>query len=112
PVEQEEPCQTEARDQCQLFLEALMSASFVAVRAAVAVLERTLADSPELHVGGLLGVGEVRVAVAELLRQVEAEPVGELDCAGDGISVVGKPLDRLLRSQENRLVVAAPLALA
>ena len=45
------------------------------------------------HVGRLGAVGEVGVAVAELLGQVEREPVGELDRARDGVAVVGEALE-------------------
>src|SRR5438876_722913 len=53
-----------------------------------------------------------KIPVAELLVQVEPQPVGELDGAGDGVAVVGEPLDYVLGSEEHRLVVAPPLALA
>ncbi len=70
-----------------------------------------VADALQLH-GRRLAVGEVGVAVAEVGGQVEAEPVGELARALDGAAVVGEALERLVRSEQHRLVVAAPLALA
>src|SRR5207253_2156096 len=56
--------------------------------------------------------GEVGVAVAELLREVEAEPIGELGRSRHRVRVVREPLGRLRRRDEDALMVAAPLALA
>ena len=58
---------------------------------------------------GLVPVGEVRVAVAELLGQVELEPLGELARALDGIGVHRKPLPSLFGGEEHGLVIPAPL---
>src|SRR5207244_12260906 len=77
-----------------------------------AVGERLVANMRELDDRRLGAVGEVRVAVAELLRQVELEPLGELRCAQDGVAVVGGALQRLSRREQDRLEVAAPLGLA
>ena len=68
PVEQEEPRQPEPGDQPQLVLQPLVRTPLVAVRVRVALGERVLADAGELDVGRIGTVGEVRVAVAELLR--------------------------------------------
>ena len=61
----------------------------MSVPARIALGKRTVADAAQLHDRGL-AVGEVGIAVAEVFRQVEAEPVGELDGALDGVAVVGK----------------------
>ena len=50
-----------------------------ACTAVVAIVEHAVTDPGELRDRGLLRVGEVGVAVAELLRQVEREPFGERD---------------------------------
>ena len=54
------------------------------------------------HVGGLVAVGEVGVAVAELLGEVELEPLGELGGARDGVAVVGEALGDLARAGAGR----------
>src|SRR5262249_6260602 len=73
---------------------------------------RALADVRELHDRRLGAVGEVRVAVAELLRQVEPQPFGQLDRTGDGGTVLREAVDDLPGSEQDGLVVAAPLGLA
>ncbi len=114
PVEEEEPREPELVDQAQLLVEA--GASLVeqqaGTRRGVALVEGAVADARELDDRRLGVVGEVGVAVAELLREVEAEPFGELAGAGDGAAVVGEPCGRVLRREQDALVVAAPLALA
>ncbi len=62
--------------------------------------------------GRVLAVGEVRVAVAELGGEVEPEPVGELDGAGDGVAVVREAVGHRVGPEQGALAVAAPLALA
>ena len=54
-----------------------------------------LADAAQLHDRGLGAVGEVGIAVAELLREVELEPLGELDGARDRVAVVGEALEHV-----------------
>ena len=78
PVEQEEPREAEPRDQRQLVVEPLTRALLVAVRSGIALVERAVADSLQLQIGGVDTVGEVGIAVAELLRQVELAAVGDL----------------------------------
>ena len=78
----------------------------------VALAEEAVAELAQLLDRGLVAVGEVGVAVAELLRQVELETLRELTGALDRGSVVGETLVHLLRCEQHRLVVAAPLALA
>ena len=111
-MEQEEPREAELADQGQLLVEAGAGEALVAVRVPVAVGEGPVADARELDVRGLGAVGEVRVAVAELLGEVEAEPVGQLDRARDGACVVGEALEHRRRGPEDALAVAAPLGLA
>ncbi len=112
PVEQEEACETELVDQRELLFEPLAHAALVAVEVRVALGERVLADAAQLHDRGLRPVGEVGIAVAELLGEVERQPLGELDGARCGVAVVGKAVEHVLRRGEDGLVVAAPLALA
>ena len=111
-VEEEEAGQLEVGDEPQLLLQALAGSPLVAVRAGVALGERALADAAQLRVGRLLAVGEVGIAVAELLGQVELEPSGELDRAGDGgARRRGSARPSRRRRTEDALAVAAPLAL-
>ena len=97
PVEQEEPGEAEPGDQRQLGLEAVVRALLVAVRVGVAVGERALAEIAQLAVGRVGPVGEVGVAVAELLGQVEGAAVGDLARPGGGVG--RKPLGGLLRAR-------------
>ena len=112
PVQQEEAGETELVDQQELFLEPLAHAALVAVEVGVALGERVLADGAQLHDRGLGAVGEVGIAVAELLREVERQPLGELDGAYGCVAIVGEAVEHVLRRGENGLVVAAALALA
>ena len=81
--------------------------------AAVPLLEGAVADAAELRAGGLVAVREVGVGVAEVLRQVELEPLGELDGAADGGAVeTGEALLGIGGRQQDGLVVPAPLGLA
>ena len=112
PVEQEEAGQAELVDQLQLFLETGPGFSAKLVALGVAIFERSLADLRELDDRRLGAVGEIRIAVAELLRQIEAEPLGELGRARDRGSVLREALDDLGRGEQDALVVAAPLRLA
>src|SRR5207248_1934704 len=111
PVEQEEPRQPEAGDQLKLLAQpfARLRANDSASRS-VALGERFPADPLELPVGRVGAVGEVGVAVAELLRQVEGAPLGDLAGAGDRIP--GQPLASLLGRSQDALVVPTTLALA
>ena len=109
PVEQEEPGEAEPGDQRKLGLEAVVGALLVPVGVGVPVGERALAEVAQLAVGRVGPVGEVGVAVAELLGQVEGAAVGDLARPGGGVG--WKPFGGLLRGEEHRFVVAAPLAL-
>ena len=80
----------------------LPRAALVAVRVAVALLEGAVADAGELPDRRLAGVGEVGVAVAEVLGQVELEPLGELGRARDRVAVVREALLPLRRARAAR----------
>ncbi len=95
---------------CELVVEPLARALLVAVCVPVALCERTVADHAQLHVGRVDAVGEVGVAIAELLRQVEGAAFCDLARAERGVA--RQPLEHLGRREQHRLVVAAPLALA
>ena len=99
PVEQEEPGEAQLVDQRQLLLEAPSCATLVAVRVAVALGEGAVADAAELRDRRLAAVGEVRVAVAEVLGQVELEPLGQLTGALHRIEVERKAFRGLLRRE-------------
>ena len=109
PVEQEEAGEAEPRDQRQLFVEALTGAALVPVGVAVAIGEGAVADRAQLDVGRVGAVGEVGVAIAELLRQVERAAVGDLARVRCGI--VREAFLHLGRREQHRFLVAAPLAL-
>src|SRR6266702_1261055 len=78
----------------------------------IALVEGTAADAAKLNDCRLRAVREVGVAVAELLRQVEAQPLGELDGARDRSAVLRETLHHLGRRKQNALVIATPLGLA
>ncbi len=111
PVQQEEAGEAELADQHELFFEPLAHAALEAVEVRVTLGERALADGAQLHDRGLYAVGEVGVAVAELLRQVERQPLRELGRAERGVTVVGEAVEHVLRRGEHSLVISAPLAL-
>ena len=75
-MKEEEARETEPADQPELLVEPLAGFPLVPVRMGVPLPERPLADTPQDLVGRLLAICEVRIAVAELLRQVEREPPG------------------------------------
>src|SRR2546430_7064244 len=79
---------------------------------AIAFLERLLADPGELRDRRLALYGEIRIAVAEILVQIELEPFGELSAPFDRVPVVRKKLRALGRRPQKALPVAAPLRLA
>ena len=111
-MQQEEACEAELVDQLQLFVEPRFGLASQRVGARIAVLERAHADVCELHDRRLRTVGEVRIAIAELLREVEAEPLGELDGARHCGAILRETLDDLTRREQDAFVVAAPLGLA
>src|SRR4051794_15760574 len=109
PVEQEEPSQTEASYEIELIAQSdARSASDWAGRA-ISLREPGLADRAQLHVGRIDAVGEVGIAIAELLRQVEDAAVGDLTRAQRRVE--RQPLDHLRRREQDRLVVPAPFSL-
>ena len=108
-MEQEEPGQAVAGDQPQLLLEP--RAGLVPVGGAgVAALELVAADAREGGLGGLAGVGEVGVGVAQVVGEVEAAAVGHLAAAADRVR--GEAGGGLGGRAQHRLVVPAPLGLA
>ena len=111
-MQEEEAREAQLVDELQLVLEphACLAAKLVARR--IALLEGAAADARELDDRRLRAVREVRVAVAELLRQIEREPLGQLDRAGDRVAVVREAFHDLGGRHEDALVVAAALALA
>ncbi len=112
PVQKEEPGQTELADQRELLVQAGAGPFLVAVRAAVPLIERAVADARQLRDRGLVAVREVRVAVAELLGQVELEARRELAGASDRSRIVGEALRHRGRREEHALVISSPLPLA
>ena len=114
PVEQEEAGQAELVDQRQLALEAgaRLRLQLVGTRP-VALRECVRADLGELPDGGIRPVREVGVAVAELLRQVELQPLrdhpGSLCCSPVDAR---EELDHLAGRAKEALAVAATLLLA
>ena len=81
------------------------------------VAERTarqlpLADRSELPDGRFRPVREVRVAVAELLGQVELEPLRERGASLGSGAVEGEALEHLLGRAQVALAVPSPLGLA
>src|SRR5206468_2383153 len=108
----EEAGETDALDQVELLVEAPTRVTLVPVCRRVALAEEAVAEHAQLLDRGLVPIREVGVAVAELLRQVELEPLREVDCARDCGSIVREALVHLVRREQHGLVVAAPLALA
>ena len=109
-VEQEEPVEAEPADQRELLVEPVSRVALVSVQPRVALLERAVADAPELD-ARRLAVREVRIAVAEVGGEVEAQAVGELAGALDRVAVVGEALEHVVGREQHRLVVAATLGL-
>jgi hypothetical protein len=77
PVEEEEAREADLGDERELFAQAGVGpVAKERRRMPVALVERPPAHLRQLRVGGLLAIGEIGIAVAELLGQVELEPVG------------------------------------
>src|SRR5262245_60540778 len=90
PVEEEKAREAELGDQGELLAQALVGAVAVgALRGRVALVEGGSSDPGELDVRRVGAVREVRVVVAELLRQVELEALGDLRAPRDGVAVIG-----------------------
>ena len=71
-----------------------------------------MADRGELADRRLVAVREVRIAVAELLREVELEPLREDRAPLGSRAVEGEALEHLLGRAQVALAVPAPLRLA
>ena len=111
PVQQEEAGEPELGDQRQLLLQASPGLALVAVGVRVAAGELALGELAQLDVRAVHAAGEVGVAVAELLRQVEGEALGQLAGAVDGSVVAREALEHLGGGQQDALPVAAALLL-
>jgi hypothetical protein len=70
-----------------------------------------VADGSQLADRRLLAVREIGVAVAELLGEVELEPLGERRASLRRRAVEGEALEHLLGRAQVALAVAAPLGL-
>src|SRR5215216_536973 len=110
-VEQEEAREAELVDQLQLFVEPSARAAPVPVGVAIALVEGAIADTRELGNRRFDLVREVRIAVAELLGQVELAALRDSRRALDGGAVEREAVEDLLRRPEERLVVPTPLRL-
>ena len=71
-----------------------------------------MADLGELADRRFFAFREVRIAVAELLGEIELEPARELDAPLGGSTVEGEALEHLLRRPEEALTVTATIRLA
>src|SRR6266545_3614504 len=113
PMEEEEAREAKLGDQRQLLPQpGFRSGAQGSRRIPVAVLKSSLADPCELDIRGIEAVGEVRIAVAELLGEIELQTLGELGgrlhCAG----VVGEAGGGLRWGEEGSLSVPMPFRLA
>ena len=113
PVEEEEAREADLGDQGELLGEARVRARAELVgRVAVALVEGAARDLRELDVGRIGPVREVRVAVAELLGQVELEPLGDLAGGANRVGVVGPERGGVGGRARKNFVVPAPRRLA
>ena len=108
-VEEEEAGEAEPADRPQLLPEAGLGLGAVGVADGVALVEAGGADLGELAGGG--GVAGARVAVAELLGEVEAEALGKANALGDGLGVGGEAGGHRGGRAQDRAGVAAPMRL-
>ena len=113
-VEEEEPCELEPADQLQLAVEACARLGLQqTVASAVPLAKRLVADRAQLLDRRVSTVREVGIAVAELLGEVERQPLGENAGALRRRSVDPvEALDHLGRRAEHGLPISSPLALA
>ena len=89
PVQQEEAGEAELVDQRELLLEPLAHASLVTVEPASSARRTRARRHGSAARSRDRPVGEVGVAVAELLRQVERQPLGQLGGSGDRVRSSG-----------------------
>ena len=111
-MQEEEAREPELVDELQLVLEPCTRLAAELVARRIALLEGAVADVRKLDDRRLRAVREVRIAVAELLGQVEAQPLGKLDGSSDRSAVLRETLHHLGRREQDALVIAAPLGLA
>ncbi len=109
-VQAEEAGQFQLVDQPQLLIEANSCLFFQARIRPITLGKGALADRGQAPDRGL-PVGEVGVAVAELLGQVELEPSGQLARSRDRARVSRKARMHLLGRQQDELVVSSPFCL-
>src|SRR5207247_6328391 len=74
--------------------------------------ERAGTDVRELDDRRLGAVGEIGIAIAELLREVERQPGGELRRTGNRVGVVGEARGGFDGCEQDALVVAAAFGFA
>src|SRR5262249_11487837 len=108
-VEEEEASEPELVDERELAFETRPSPC---VARSIARVESGEADGRELADSRIGLVREVRVTVAQLLRQVELEPLGEERAPLRGRAVAGEALEHLLGRPQVALAVATALRLA
>jgi hypothetical protein len=109
-VEQEEAGEAELLDERELALEARTRC--LRLSAGIALDERCLADGSELVDGRIGFVREVRVAVAELLGEIELEPFRERHASLGGGAIELEALEHFLWRAQVALTIAAALRLA
>src|SRR5262245_21121592 len=105
-MEEEEPRELQLGDQRELLVEPTAGTASERGVPWVASRKCLLADVSELAVGRFEPLREVRVAIAELLGQVEGQPGRELGGAEDGVPVVGEAVEHLPWREQDALVVA------
>ena len=97
-MEQEEAGQIEMGDHAQLLLQADQRL-LVAPASRVALLEHPPAELGERAIR--LGILRSRVAVAEVLGQIEAEALGQAPALLHGIGVLAEALNHALGGREH-----------
>ena len=113
-MEQEEARQLELVDQRKLALQAgARPCEQRMVRRWVAVGEGVVADRSKLPDRRLDGIGEIGIAITELLGEVELQALCQLDSAGGSGEIDAcKAVGRLCGSAQDALTIATPLLLA
>ena len=112
-MEEKEPGEADVGNQVQLLVKPRVRAGAEqGMRMPVALIESPAADPGELHVCRIFPVGEVGVAIAELLRQVEPEPFRKLDRGPKRVPIVRPARDHVLGWEERHLLVPPTRGLA
>ena len=110
-VEEEEPREPELLDERELAVESSASRRGKPLPS-IALTHSRMADRRELADGRLLAVREIRVAVPELLGEIELEPLGEDRAPLRSCAIEGEALQHLLGRAQVALAVPAALRLA